>query len=87
LGAEPAVVRRLVVRHGLLDAGAGVVVGLAGATILTRLLASVTFGVSAADPAALGGPALLLMLTAAAASWAPARRAAGLDPAEVLRGE
>ena len=87
LGAEPAALRRLVVRHGLTDAGIGIAVGLAGAVVLTRALATVTFGVEAADPAALGGAATLLLLTAVAASWAPARRAAGLDPASVLRGE
>jgi hypothetical protein len=87
LGAEPAHLRRLVVRLGLVDTAAGIVVGMAGAVALTRALATVTFGVTAADPAALGGAALLLLLTALIASWAPARRAGALDPAAVLRSE
>jgi predicted permease len=87
LGAEPADLRRLIVRHALTDAAIGIAVGLAGAVLLTRALATVAFGVSTADPVALGGAAALLLITAMAASWAPARRAAGVDPASVLHGD
>jgi hypothetical protein len=87
LGARPAQVRRLVTRHALIDAMIGVVFGLLGAAALTRVLATMLFGVHPMDPASLGGAATLLLLTAVAASWLPARRAAALDPASVLRLE
>ena len=87
LGAEPAQVRRMIARHALTDAGVGVAAGLACAAVLTRVLGSVLFGVSPTDPLALGGAALVLIATAAAASWIPARRAAGLEPSIALRVE
>jgi predicted permease len=87
LGARPAQVRRMVTRHALADAMIGVAVGLLGAAALTRVLATMLFGVHPMDPVALGGAAALLLLTALVASWLPARRAAALDPASVLRLE
>ena len=85
LGARPADVRRLVVRHGVVDAALGVVAGLVVAAALTRVLASVLYGVSAVDPVTLVGASAALLVTAVAASWLPARRAAALDPAGALR--
>ena len=76
LGATPANVRRLVVRHALTDAVMGVALGLVGVALFARLLASALFGVGAADPVATGRRGLVLLATAAAASWIPARRAA-----------
>jgi predicted permease len=87
LGAEPAQVRRMITRHALTDAGLGVAAGLAGAAALTRVLGSVLFGVSPTDPLTLGGAAVVLIATAVAASWVPARRAAGLEPSIALRVE
>ena len=87
LGAEPAQVRRMIARHALTDAGLGVAAGLAGAAVLTRVLGSVLFGVSPTDPLTLGGAAIFLIATAVAASWVPARRAAGLEPSIALRVE
>jgi len=87
LGAEPAQVRRMIARHALVDAGIGVAAGLAGALVLTRVLGSVLFGVSPTDPLALGGAAVVLVATALAASWLPARRAAALAPSIALRAE
>jgi ABC-type antimicrobial peptide transport system permease subunit len=87
LGAQPAQVRRMITRHALVDAGIGIVVGLVSATLLTRVLGSVLFGVSPTDPIALGGAAAVLVATAIAASWIPARRAAALQPSIALRAE
>jgi ABC-type lipoprotein release transport system permease subunit len=52
----------------------------------TRVLGSLLFGVSPTDPFILAGATLVLVLIAALASYAPARRASRVDPAEVLRG-
>ncbi|MBI4873690.1 MAG: FtsX-like permease family protein [Acidobacteria bacterium] len=87
LGADPRSVAWLVVRQGLALTLAGIAIGLAGAVALTRLLASLVFGVSTTDPVTFAGVALLLLAVAAAASYVPARRASRLDPAEVLRAE
>ena len=87
LGAQPAQVRRMIARHAIVDAGIGIVVGLVGAVLLTRVLGSVLFGVSPTDPIALGGAAAVLAATAIAAGWIPARRAAALQPSIALRVE
>jgi predicted permease len=87
LGAQAADVKRLVVRRALVDAVAGVLLGLAGAVLLTRGLASALFNVSPTDALSLGGAAVLLLGTALAAAWLPARRAAALDPTIALRSE
>jgi uncharacterized membrane protein (UPF0136 family) len=81
LGAQPADVRRMVVGRAVGDAAGGVIAGL------IRALASLLFGVSPTDPLALAGAASVLLVTAVAASWLPARRAARLDPAIALRGD
>ncbi|HTE47091.1 MAG TPA: FtsX-like permease family protein, partial [Gemmatimonadaceae bacterium] len=87
LGAQAQDVRRLVTRQAIVDAMIGVTVGLVGAVALTRVLGAVLFDVSPTDPATLIGASVLLLLTALAASWLPARRAAALDPASALRSE
>jgi putative ABC transport system permease protein len=87
LGALPRDVRWMVSRQGLIVAALGVGVGLAGAMMLTRFLAALLFEVNPTDPAVLAGAALFLMAVAAVASWLPARRAAALDPARILRSE
>jgi ABC-type antimicrobial peptide transport system permease subunit len=87
LGAQPGDVRRLVVGHALTDAGLGIALGLVAALLVTRVLTGLLFGVGAADPLALGSASVVLLATALAASWLPARRAAGLDPAIALREE
>jgi len=87
LGAQPAELQQLFVRQGLLLAGIGAVLGLASAAGLTRLMASLLFGVSALDPLTYAGVAALLIVAAALASYLPARRATAVDPLEALRAE
>jgi hypothetical protein len=87
LGAQPGDVRRMVSRQAAVVAAVGIVVGLAGALAVMRVLQSLLFDVSPTDPVALAGAATLLIAVSAAASWLPARRAAGLDPAQALRAE
>lgn len=87
MGAGRDTVSRMVVGEGLRLAGGGLVLGLAGALLLSRLLGSLLYGVKALDPATYLAVGSLLVLVAAGASWVPARRAAGVDPAVTLRGE
>jgi len=68
-------------------AGIGIAVGVAGAFALTRVLGALLFGVSPLDPATMIAAAAILAGVAALAAWLPARRAAGLDPAQALRAE
>jgi predicted permease len=87
LGAEQADVRRLVLRQGASLAGIGVVVGLAAASGVTRLMASLLFGVQAIDLPTFAAVALGLAAIALFASWLPARRAAAVEPVVALRFE
>jgi putative ABC transport system permease protein len=87
LGAKPGEVLRLLLRRGLLLAGIALVIGLPVALALSRLLASLVFGVSATDPATFAGVSVLLLLVALAACYFPARRAMRVDPVIALRYE
>lgn len=87
LGARAGQVGGLVVIQSVRLAVIGVVLGLAAALAATRLLRSLLFEVSPTDPVTMGAVAALLIVIAATASYAPARRAAGVDPAEALRAE
>ena len=85
LGAQPRSVLTGVVRHGLTLAVAGVVVGAAGALLLTRWMQSLLFGIEASDPATFLQVIGVLLLSALLASWLPARRALAIDPVTALR--
>jgi len=87
LGAQSTGLRQMFVRQGLLLAGIGAVIGLGAAAGLTRLMASLLFGVSALDPLTYAGVAAILTAAAALASYLPARRATRADPLDALRAE
>jgi len=87
LGARQQELTGMFVRDSLGLAAVGVACGLAIAPALTRLMSSLLFGVSSIDPVTYGMAALGLILTAAVASYLPARRAAAVNPVESLRAE
>ncbi len=85
LGAESRDVRNMVVMEGMRLTLAGVMVGIAAAFGLTRLLSTFLFGVRPVDPIVFVSVPVLLGLAALGAIWLPARRAARTDPTEALR--
>jgi predicted permease len=87
LGAQPAVLLRVLVHQGLVLAGIGAALGLAAAAGLTRLMSSLLFGVSALDPFTYAAASALLVAAAVLAGYFPARRAMAIDPVESLRAE
>ena len=87
LGARRVDVLGMFVGQGLRLATLGLVIGLAGTFALTRVLRGMLFGVSTTDPVSFTVGAVLLLLVAVAATWAPAWRAAHRDPARILRAE
>jgi putative ABC transport system permease protein len=87
LGATRRDVLRMVVSRGMILAGAGVLIGLAGALIATRLMKTLLFNVSATDPLTFAVVASLLTAVALLACYIPARRAMKVDPMIALRCE
>lgn len=87
LGARPARIRFKVVGSALALAGIGAGLGLLGALAFAQGLRGALFGVSTTDPHAFVTVVLGLLVTAAGASWIPARRAAQIDPTEALRSD
>ena len=87
LGADKSQVVRMVIGEVMVIVGVALVIGLGGAMLVGPGVAAVLFGVSPADPLTLLATAALLTLTAALATWLPARRAAGVDPVTALRSE
>jgi putative ABC transport system permease protein len=85
LGADAGDVVRMIAGQGLRVILAGVVVGVAGALSVTRVLASLLYGVTASDPYTFIAVALLLVLAGLLACYVPARRAARVDPISALR--
>jgi ABC-type antimicrobial peptide transport system permease subunit len=85
LGASQRNVLSLVVRQGMALAVSGMLIGLAAAFFLARLIRSQLFGVESTDPATFAAISALLLLIALLASYIPAQRAARIDPMASLR--
>lgn len=85
LGAQPRDIFVGVLRDGALMGGLGVIIGLAGAAALTRLMETILFGIGATDLATFGCAAVLLLALTILACYLPARRAVRIDPAVALR--
>ncbi len=87
LGAQPGSLLRLVLGQGLGLAATGIAIGLVGALLLTRVLGAMLFAVSTHDPLTFLSVAILLFVAVLTACYAPARRAARIDPGAALRAE
>ncbi len=87
LGANPAGLGWTIVRRGLLLASLGIVIGLAGATATSRILASMLFGITPTDGPTFLATAGLMLGVSFVACWVPARRASRVDPLAILKGE
>ena len=86
-GAPRSSILNLVVGEGLKLSAAGIVVGLAGAFAITRVMASMLVGVNPTDPITFAAIVVLFAMIAVTASWLPARRASRLDPMNAIREE
>jgi putative ABC transport system permease protein len=84
LGASPRDVIRLVIGQALKPVAVGLIVGIAGALAATRVLTAQLYGVGPRDPVTIALVAVGFVFVAVLASWAPARRAAGVDPTKAL---
>ena len=87
LGATSNGILRLVIRYGAVLTTAGLVIGVAGSLVLTRVLRGLLFETSSTDPTVFAGVSLLLALVSLAACYAPARRAVRIEPVVALRSE
>jgi predicted permease len=87
LGATRRTVLQQTLRNALTLAGFGIAAGLLASAVFTRFLSSLLYGVKPLDAATLAGAVALLIACSALAGWIPARRAAGIDPMQALRGE
>jgi predicted permease len=87
LGAQPGQVRRMILRESTYLTLTGIVAGVGGALACMRLVRSMLYGVTPNDPATILAGMAVLIAVALAATWIPARRAAGVQPMEALRHE
>jgi putative ABC transport system permease protein len=85
IGAAADDIRRMVLRDGMLPAAAGMILGLAAALAVNRILQSQLVGVSPYDPLTMAGALMVLVLVALLACQLPARRAMKIDPVIALR--
>jgi predicted permease len=87
LGAQRADVLRLTMKQGLKLVGLGLLIGLASASVLTRVMASLLFGISATDPATFASICVVMVGVAALANYIPALRATKVDPIVALQAQ
>jgi ABC-type antimicrobial peptide transport system permease subunit len=87
LGAQQRELKGMFVRHGLVLAGIGVVIGLGAAAVLMQLMSSLLYGITPLDPVTYVAVPLVLVAATVLASYLPGRRAASVDPVEALRAE
>jgi predicted permease len=87
VGATRAQIVAMILRGGIRSAGVGMLIGLAGAAAVSKLLAGLLFDVRAEDPLAFASVAITLGIVALVACYLPARRAAGVDPLVTLRAQ
>ncbi len=87
IGATRGAITSLIIRQGLWKAGIGVVLGLAGAMLLSSSMETLLFDVQPTDPVVFGAVSLVLVVVAALASYLPARRASRIEPLTALRDE
>jgi predicted permease len=87
LGADRATVLAMILRQGAVLTGIGIVIGLAAGMVVSQLVRSLLFGVSALDPITFAGGTVLFVAVALAATLGPARRATRVDPMVALRAE
>jgi ABC-type antimicrobial peptide transport system permease subunit len=87
LGASASMLRRVVVMDAVSPVLVGTATGLVASYWISRWVQTLVYDVDARDPWTFAFVAIVLVLTAVVASWFPARRAARIDPAEVLRAQ
>jgi len=87
LGADAATVRRMVILEGGTLVAIGLVLGVAGALVLSSMVQGLLYGVPARDPATLAAVAVIMTLVGIGACWVPAARAARIDPGAALRAQ
>jgi len=87
LGAQPRKVKRMFLQNGVALCMTGIIIGVVAASMLTRAMSSLLFGISTRDPVTYFSVPLILLTVAIFAAYLPARRAASLAPIETLRTE
>ncbi|HLJ45270.1 MAG TPA: ABC transporter permease [Bryobacteraceae bacterium] len=87
LGARPADVRQMFVRYGLSLCAIGITIGVVAASVLTRVMKSLLFGVTPMDPMTFAAVPFMLLAATLAASYLPAKRVSAVDPLKSLKAE